>query len=500
MFKILLVKSSTVFSKHIGTPPPLGIMYIASYLRENGNYSIKLFDARLYKEPISQFYKFIFTYKPDLIGISALTVEANYLHTISYIAKSVNPNIKVVIGGPYITSSSFAINDKNIDVGVIGEGEITFKELVKAYEHGTSLHNIRGIVFRLNNEIITTPLRNQIENLDELPYPAWDLIELEAYFKRRGMSTVGIRRYMAIFTSRGCPFHCIYCHNIMGKRFRKRSTENVIKEMSTLIEKYNINDFEIIDDISNLDRERFKTLMKAIIGKGWKVTLSFPNGVRTDMLDEEVIYLMKQAGTSELSVAIETASQRLQKMVRKNLNLDKIKLMIDLAVKNKIFVRGFFMLGFPTETEEELKSTIDLACRSKLHEAIFFKVNPFGGTELYDQALKLGKIASKSEADSFNYHTTTFNLSEIPNKRFNRLYMWAYIRFYFNIKRVIRILQTKKLLNDLPLLIIRVFSISIAGMFRKHKQLKSIEINLTKLLEDYQSGKVIFFNDIKKGL
>ncbi|MGB9734760.1 MAG: B12-binding domain-containing radical SAM protein [bacterium] len=500
MLKVLLVKSSTELSKHIGTPPPLGIMYIASYLRDKTNHSVKIFDARLYKESISQLYKLILMYQPDIIGISALTVEADHLHTVSYIAKSVDNNIKVVVGGPYITSSPSAINDKNIDVGVIGEGEITFKELLDAYEHGISLHNIRGIVFRSSNNIITTPSRTYIENLDDLPYPAWDLIELNAYFKRRGMSTVGIRRYMTLFTSRGCPFHCTYCHNIMGKRFRARSIENVLEEIRILMEKYNINDFEIIDDISNFDRERFKQLMRAIIDKKWEITISFPNGVRTDMLDEEIIYLMKKAGVSELSVAIETASPRLQKMVRKNLHLEKIRYMIDVAAKNGIFVRGFFMLGFPTETEEELRSTINFACKSKLHEAIFFKVNPFGGTELYEQALISGKITSNSNTNSFNYHSTSFNLSEVPTKKFNRLYMLAYVRFYSNINRIIRILQTKKLWNDLPLLVIRVFSISIASIFKKHNQIETVDINIIKLQENEKLHNIIPYNKVKKFL
>jgi|YelNatPaOPRAMG01_1025707.scaffolds.fasta_scaffold26679_2 radical SAM superfamily enzyme YgiQ (UPF0313 family) len=494
MFKILLVKSTTSYSKHTGTPPPLGIMYLASYLQAGGYDSIRLFDARLYKEPVKELYKLISEYRPDIVGVSALTLEASYLHTVAYITKSIDINIKVVAGGPYATSTpSTLMNDKNIDVGVIGEGEITFKELLDSYEHDGDLYNIRGIVFKSHNGFITTPSRPYIEALDTLPYPSWDLIDLNAYFVRRGMSTIGIRRYMTILTSRGCPFHCTYCHNIMGKKFRARSVDNVLKEMQVLIEAYHINDFEIIDDISNFDRERFKRILKGIIDKGWKITLSFPNGVRTDMLDEEIIHLMKKAGTSELSVAIETASQRLQKMVKKNLHLEKIKKMIDIAVKDGIFVRGFFMLGFPTETEEELRSTINFACMSRLHEAIFFKVNPFGGTELYKQANERGKLPSSDmNTSNFSYYTTSFNLSELSNRKFNRLYTWAYIRFYFSMKRIFSILKTKKMRNDLFLLGIRVLEISFVGIFRRNKQLEPIDIDITNYTKGEQTKKVIY--------
>ena len=493
MFKILLVKSTTNYSKHTGTPPPLGIMYIASYLSEKKQHTVRLFDARLYKEPVKEFYKLMSAYQPDIIGISALTLEAAYLHTISHIAKSIDSHVKIVAGGPYPTSTPAKLmNDKNIDVGVIGEGEVTFKELLNTYEYDGDLHNIRGIVFKYYDGIISTPSRPYIEILDSLPYPAWDFIDLDAYFSRRGMSTIGIRRYMTIFTSRGCPFHCTYCHNIMGKKFRARSVENVLEEMRILREKYDIRDFEIIDDISNFDRERFKQILRDIISREWGVTLSFPNGVRTDMLDEEIIHLMKQAGTSELSVAIETASQRLQKMVKKNLNLEKIKRMIEIAVKDGIFVRGFFMLGFPTETEEELKATIDFACGSQLHGAIFFKVNPFGGTELYNQANDIGKFPSDTNTSNFSYYATSFNLSDVPNKRFNRLYSWAYIRFYFNIKRIFSIFKAKKIRNDLFLLVVRVLEISLIGVLKRNKQLEPIDIGITKSTNSEQTKKVIY--------
>ena len=493
MFKILLVKSTAAYSKHTGTPPPMGIMYIASYLSEKTRHTVRLFDARLYKEPVKEFYKLMSSYRPDIIGISALTLEADYLHTISHIAKSVDSHVKIVAGGPYPTSTpSKLIDDKNIDVGVVGEGEITFKELLEIYEQSGDLHTIKGIVFKSYDGIISTPSRPYIEMLDSLPNPAWDFIDLDAYSMRRGMSTIGIRRYMTIFTSRGCPFHCTYCHNIMGKKFRARSVENVLEEMNILREKYDINDFEIIDDISNFDRERFKQILRGIIDREWGVTLSFPNGVRTDMLDEEIIHLMKRAGTSELSVAIETASPRLQKMVKKNLHLEKINRMIEIAVKDGIFVRGFFMLGFPTETEKELKATIDFACRSQLHGAIFFKVNPFGGTELYKQADETGKLPFEMKASNFSYFATSFNLSELSNKKFDRLYTLAYIRFYFNVKRIISILKTKKIWNDLFLLGIRVIEISFVGLLRRSKQLEPVDINISKLIDGEKKENVVY--------
>lgn len=220
--------------------------------------------------------------------------------------------------------------------------------------------------------------------------------------------------------------------------------------MKILIEQYHINDFEIIDDISNFNKERFKQIMNGIIERGWKVNLSFPNGVRTDLLDEEIIYLMRKAGTSEISIAVETISPRLQKFVKKNLNLEKVQRMIDVCADAGMFIRGFFMLGFPTETEKELKATIDFACKSKIHEALFFLVNPFGGTELAKQIESMGKAPSSAKPEDFDYHAMPFNASNIPDKRLHSLYTLAYVRFYFNPIRIIRILKAKTMWRDLP--------------------------------------------------
>ena len=496
MYKILFVKSTAPYSQNTGTPPPLGVMYLASYVMKHRNDNVKIFDTRLCKEPTKEFLKILYDFKPDIIGMSALTVEAGYLHILAKLTKSINKHTKIVVGGPYVTSiSETVMKDGNIDIGVIGEGEVTFKELMDALEQGLSFEGIHGIVYRSHDTMKKTPVRQYIENVDELPYPAWDLIDLDTYSKRRGMSTIGIRKYMPVFTSRGCPFHCTYCHNIMGKRFRARSAGNVLEEMRTLRDKYHINDFEIIDDISNFDRGRIKAILRGIIDKHWDVKLSFPNGVRTDILDEEIIHLMKKAGTSELSVAVETASPRLQKMVKKNLKLEKINKMIDIAVKDDIFVRGFFMLGFPTETKEEMQATIDFACKSKLHEAIFFKVNPFGGTELYKQAFETGKMPADTHTSNFDYYATSFNLSELSDKKFSHFYTKAYLRFYFNPKRIISILQAKKIWNDLFLLGIRVIEITLAGVFRKGRQLEPIDISIGPPANTRTKENIIYLRD-----
>ena len=492
MRRVLLIKSGIENSRSTGITPPLGLMYIASYINQHSEYQIKIFDSRLYKDYLQYIKDLYHNFQPDVIGISALTLEAPRMFQMAELIKSLAKNITVIVGGPHFTSApEEVIRNHNIDIGIIGEGEITFAEILEALCGDRTLNTIDGICFRndnellaphikteqlllkhttsndnhveesvglqvqaLSNPIIRTRERAYIENLDTLPYPAWDAIELEQYAKRRSMSPVGLRPYMALLTSRGCPYKCTYCHNIFGKYFRARSVGNVLNEIEILINKYHINDFEIIDDISNFNRERIKSICHGIINNEWHVRLSFPNGVRTDILDEETILLLKKAGTVQMSIAVETASQRLQRLVKKNLNLDKVKRAIDIAANNRIFLTGFFMFGFPTETESELKATIEFACKSKLHLALFFVLHPFKGTEIVKQIEQTGKQLPDIDLKEFDYYIISFNPSSIENKKFHRLFTWAYLRFYLNPSRIFRILRDKPLHNDLLLRVI----------------------------------------------
>jgi anaerobic magnesium-protoporphyrin IX monomethyl ester cyclase len=331
-------------------------------------------------------------FKPDLVGIRCLSIGKIAFHETAQTVKEWNNNCLLIAGGPYPTDDAEdSLSSGYLDCIVIGEGEITFNNLVGKVLNQENWKDVEGITFRNNGNFIKTPLRPFIQDLDSLPIPDYSVIDLDRFSNQfLSFSSKISKPHANIMTTRGCPYKCAYCHNILGKNFRARSPENVLEEIQYLHNNYGITDFQIIDDIFNLDIKRAKKICDLIIQSKMELTLSFPNAIRGDRVDEELIDKMKEAGTKFISVAVETASPRLQKLIQKNLDLDKTFKAIEYIAKADIITRGFFMLGFPTETENEIEETINYAKESSLLGATFFTVVYFPGTALYKIAQSLG--------------------------------------------------------------------------------------------------------------
>lgn len=448
MLNILLIRPF-VYSTNMSAIPPLGIMYIASSLRHwsKKEIYIEILDMRLKKMDPADLKKKINEKKWDIVGLSTLSYEANRMHSIAEFIKSQDKEILVIAGGPYATMNAEDIlKDTNIDITVFGEGERTFFELVEAYDSGIKdLTDIPGIAFRKNDEILINSSRAAIEDLDELPFPAWDLVDLKEYSKMTTFNGIREEDISApIVTSRACPYQCIYCHRMFGRKWRARSSRNVIKEIKLLYDTYAVRELHIVDDIFNLNKKRVIEICDGIIKNGIKVKMAFPNGLRADIMDEEIIKKLKEAGTYMITYAVETVSERLQKMLKKNLDLEKLKKTIDLTDKYKMLIRGFFMLGFPTETLREIKQTVDFAVKSKLTHAFFFTVIPFEGTELYEYITADKKI----DIQDAHYWSTASYYTLATGHQLNFIIIRAYLRFYFNFRRAFKILvRTRRRLH-----------------------------------------------------
>ena len=441
--KILLIRPN---SEVPSAAPPMGLLYLGAYLQEYGNHEVEIYDARNLGANFKQVGQAIKKSNPDIIGITAFSMEQKDVHQLAKLSKEIFRDRPVVIGGPYATSQpEDAMQDDNIDFAVIGEGERSCIKLLDVLTNGGTLEEINEIAFRKDGKVVRTNPVDYIIDLDEIPFPAWDLIDFESYFGSKGSKRKTFNQHQMkervwqIITTRGCPYRCLYCHNLFGKKIRKRSVENVIEELRILKNKYNVEEIEIIDDIFNLDIERAKEILRRIIAEKFDLKFCFPNGLRSDRFDEELLDLMKEAGVYRLVFAIESGSPRIQKLIKKHVKLDIAQRNIDLAAQRGFSIGGFFMLGFPTETEEEVMNTINFALASKMVTATFFLVTPFPGTELHKLALDLG---FNLPAEYEHYQKVSLNVSNVPTERLEQLRQYAMRKFYFDLRRLIQYVKT----------------------------------------------------------
>ncbi len=242
-------------------------MYIASVIRERSNHEVSIIDTQAENLVVGDAAKRVESYKPDIVGISTLSLEAPYMYQLAKEIKKSGPDLKIIVGGPHATTGpKETLSNESVDYLVLGEGEEAVFELIQSLEKGQPVDQIQSIGYKKNGQLIFTPRRQGLENLDSLPFPAWDLINFESYYKLFNFNLISAhKRYMPVFTSRGCPYRCTYCHNVFGKKYRARSPENVFREIEYLYKNYEIREFQIIDDNFNLKKDRAIQICNLIV-------------------------------------------------------------------------------------------------------------------------------------------------------------------------------------------------------------------------------------------
>ena len=447
MARVFLVQASTYCPK-VEKSQPLGLMYIASYLREQGGHECKIVDMKLGMKHVSEVLTEYRRFPADWVGISTITLDAGVAHAIAQEIKRENPRAVVFMGGAHPTAyAPDVIKDPHVDYVVISEGEQTALELIRTLLDGGDPTNLQGLVYRKNGDAVRTETRPYIDDLDRVPFPAWDLIPYRRYFDMPRMGIIFARKeYMTVLTSRGCPYRCAYCHKTLGKTYRARTPENVVEELRILYQDYGIREFVFMDDMFNLVPARVEGIAKGIIDSGIKVRLHFPNGFRGDIMDIERVKLLKEAGMYRCMYAIETASPRIQKLIDKNVNLEKTSRIVKETADLGIMVHGVFMLGLPTETEEEARKTVRYTLDSDFTTIAVYRAVPFKDSGLVRLAIEDG-IQIEDDLEKYEYHKTDVNLSRTPTKVLTQLKRSAYRRFYLNpvrLGRILRMLPNKR--------------------------------------------------------
>ena len=430
---------------------PVGLMYIASYLKDKlkKNVDIKIINGFIDYRSDKDLVSILKEYNPDIVGMRGVNIFAKQFHLTAKMIKQFKRDTILVAGGPYISMDlQAASKDKNIDYFVIGEGEITFAELIEKLLNNEKPWHIKGLAYKKNGRITVNAPRPFIEDLDSLPFPDYSYMPFDKYSRVINFSVVE-RRYGIIVSSRGCPYRCIFCHNFFGKKFRARSAQNIFAELTALYNNLNLKDFYIIDDIFNFDYQRAMDLFDLIINSGMKINLYFPNGIRGDIIDRKFIDKMVEAGAIWVSYAVETASPRLQKLIKKFINLDKLADNIHYTCEKGIMTNYFFIIGFPTETKEEALGTIEYIKQfKKVVLPNYSVIRFFPNVEIYHLALRNGfKLKDMNNAfqSSYSYRDLQPRATPLISKtEFNTLILKYWEEVVLSKERLLNALEIQK--------------------------------------------------------
>jgi magnesium-protoporphyrin IX monomethyl ester (oxidative) cyclase len=401
-----------------GIIAPLGLANIAAYVEREG-YDVTICDAlaegfktvRRGKNYIrvglseKSIIERIDYYKPNIVGISAMfTAFAPDSHKLAKIIKEVSPKTLVVFGGAHASVlPQGVLADKNVDLVVIGEGEETLLEIVRKFEKKKSLDNILGIAVRgKRGKIFVNNPRPFIKDLDSLPFPARHLLPMDLYLisskEVEEASYVMRFPFTDMVSSRGCPNNCIYCAvpKIWGRTWRPFSAERVLKEMEFLVKRYGVREIHFLDDNISVSKARLEQICEGIIERKLDIKWTTPNGIAIWSLDKPLLKKMKKSGCYRLTFGIESGHPETQKFIRKNLDLEKAKKVMEIASDLGLWTFSTYIIGFPYETKEAMDQTFDYAINSYSDFVGFILLMPFPGTDVTKIMVNEGLI---KEAD-----------------------------------------------------------------------------------------------------
>lgn len=452
---------------------PLGLGYISSYCKRHMDLDVKMLDAHIFAidkivgnpkiefETIeNEILDIICSYNPDIIGVSCLFhVLAKNAHRFIARIKAKISKVKVVMGGSYPTASpEHALQDRNIDFVVIGEGEHSMLRILKYYNKDLNLEDLDGVGYMENNKVVIKPALRIVSDINEFGVPERD----DSYFKkytylgRHFFEKTKKNKEDLIATmtaSRGCPFDCTFCIsiNMWHRRIRFRNVNAILDEISTLKDEYGMKYMVFNDDNLTVNRAFAIELCKGIIKRGFNIKWSISGGFYVRSLDKEIVEVLVRSGCDIFNLAIESGSEEILMSIRKKITREDVIRTVDLLRKFGVYVGGYFMLGFPEETKEQFQSTIDFSSDLDLDWRTYQCVQPYPGTELYKECLKKGLLEKEfiedfEVLDRRNYVIKPVHLSRdyvllesyIANLRYNFLSNRNLIKKNGNLEIAIR--------------------------------------------------------------
>lgn len=428
--------------------PQTSLAYLAAMVPDN--LSVEIIDCIAEKIKWPQLIEIIKDKNPSYLISHVITSTSKNDLRVFQEAKKINPDTLTITMGPHVTAlaKETLTNNSDLDFIILYEPELTFRELIETIEKKEKdFSQIKGLAYRHNGEIRVNEKRPYISNLDQLPIPRHDLLPLDKY-----IFPFMISNFTFVVPSRGCPFPCTFCRQpiMWDKKFRTRSTENIIEELK-LLKKLGLKEFIFQSDTFTIDKKNVLQLCKAMIDQNLKLRWSCNS--RVDTIDLKMLKTMKKAGCWMIAYGIESGSQEVLDKCKKEITLDQIKTIVNMTDQIGIKVYGYFIIGLVGETKETINQTIHLAKSLPITFAIFHTASPYPKTEFYEEIKNKGWLISENWQDIDQGTETSINYPQLSSHEINQGIKKAYRSFYFRPEAVWNILTSLRKIKDIKSLI-----------------------------------------------
>lgn len=431
--------------KDVGTSyPPLGLAYLAAVAEKNGC-RVKVLDSEASGYSYTDITSLITEFRPDLIGMQTYCTNINQTLKVAGIAKNIDPACLILLGGAQVTIFPREhLRSNVVDLVIAGEGETVFENLIKRLRSaGTpaDYSGIKGLLWKKEGQIIENPKQELITDLDSLPIPARHLFPISSY---HASAQLRGKRTLNIMTSRGCPFRCAYCsgHITFGRSFRCFSAQRVIDELRSMIRDFQIDGIQFYDETFTVNRRRVLELCEALQANG--IHLPWTCFTRVNLVDPELLSAMKKAGCYQIFFGIESGSQRLLDLIKKDITLDQARKAIKSCKEAGIQSFCSFMLALPSETIQESRQTIDFAIELDPDYAQFPITTPFPGTELYELAQKNGRFILDDWSKFMSWDEIVYLPAGRSPEEIRRTVRLAYRGFYLRPSYLLKVLKRSR--------------------------------------------------------
>jgi anaerobic magnesium-protoporphyrin IX monomethyl ester cyclase len=446
--KILLIQPFKDFGMSGESYPPVGLGYLATSLK---GHDVTILDCVKDNFNYIKFMDKVLEIYPDWIGITLYSISIPYVKIMIDLIRTLGT--KIVLGGPHVSALPYEVlkTFPRADYAIQGEGEIPFQKLV----NGDPLSEIPGLIYRDNGIKVNKPFFPK--NIEDYGFPAWDLINLKDYFKY--LTFKG--NAAPVFFSRGCPFSCTFCSAKVtsGQMLRRRSIGDIFNELR-LLRKHGVKRFIIQDEGFGVEKDFIMRFCKRVKLERLPMKFYLILGMRLDIVDEELLDMMDGVIEKRIALGIESGSERVLKLMKKHTNLKMIEEKVSLMKSKGFEPTGYFIIGFPGETREEIEETIKLALRLPIKEASFTAFQPLPGTEITNELIKSGELPKDYDFSVTNQNTVVYAPKGMTLEELETIRKNAIKRFY---------LRPKILLHHLKSLNILMFSIKkVFAIWGKH--------------------------------